>query len=144
MQITSLKYTSAVQSLLLIKYYNKKKIKVTSSVVAAAIGVDATVLRTTLTSLNNLGYISAKPGPGGIKAAIEKYTTNLVKLYDDLNGEEKNRKLFSMYDPYNDGNQQVNIMNKTLSSFFGESEKEVFKRLEKTTLNDLYEKAFHI
>ena len=45
MQITSLKYTSAVQSLLLIKYYNKKKIKVTSSVVAAAIGVDATVLR---------------------------------------------------------------------------------------------------
>ena len=67
-----------------------------------------------------------------------------MKLYDDLNGEEKNRKLFSMYDPYNDGNQQVNIMNKTLSSFFGESEKEVFKRLEKTTLNDLYEKAFHI
>ena len=142
MHIYDLKFSSSVQAILYCRYCNRHGIKATSSVLAAAIGVDSTVLRITMVSLNSLHYTETKPGPGGMKVNESKMNTTLLKLFDDLNNEEKKRKIFSMYETYNDGNKAMNSINRSLSSFFRQSENTVFKSFEKMTLLDLYEKSF--
>ena len=147
MEIYSIKFAGAVQSLLYIRYcqeYNleqKDKVKITSTSVAAAIGADATVIRLTLTSLNNLGYIQSKRGPGNISVNVDMFSKTLVELFDDLN-EEENRTLFNIYVPYSDSNKAVNKINSTLSGRFQRSTNILFEDLDKTTLDDLYQKCF--
>ena len=140
MELISLKYTSAIQALLYAKYCNDNNFKATSSVIAAAIGVDSTVLRGVLTELNTLGWIAAKPGPGGIKVMEEKFDLPLIRLFDDLNGGEV-RRLFNVYEPYNDGNTAINAINRELDRTLFDASA-VFERFEKTTLNMLYGKVF--
>ena len=147
MEIYSIKFAGAIQSLIYIRHcqeYNRDhtdNIKITSTSVAAAIGADATVIRLTLTSLNNLGYIQSKRGPGNISVNLDMFSKTLVELFDDLN-EEENRTLFNMYVPYSDSNEAVNRINSTLSERFQRSTDILFKDLENTTLDDLYHKCF--
>ncbi|SCW53421.1 Transcriptional regulator [Ruminococcaceae bacterium YRB3002] len=140
MELTSYKFTSAIQALLYARYCNDNNIKATSSVIAAAIGVDSTVLRVVLTELNTLDWIDAKPGPGGIKVRPDKFDLPLIRLFDDLNDSEV-RRLFNVYEPYNDGNAAINAINGELQGGLFDAGV-VFERFEKTTLNELYGKVF--
>lgn len=144
MEITSFKYTAAIQALIYCKWCNDNRVKATSSTIAAAIGVDSTILRVTLTSLNQLGYVKAKPGPGGILINDIYMEKTLLELFDDLNYKEGNKKIrtvFNLYEPYNDGNKTINRINKTLSKDVFKSE--VFNKFAKITIRDIYEDTFN-
>lgn len=143
MEITSYKYTAAVQALIYCKWCNDNGYKATSSTIAAAIGVDGTILRVTLTSLNRLGYVKAKPGPGGMIIDDKSMSKTLLELFDDLNEKEGNKKIrtvFNIYEPYNDGNKTINKINKSLSKDVFNSD--VFNRFSKITIRDIYEDTF--
>ena len=147
MEIYSIKFAGAVQSLLYIRHCQELNqndggnIKITSTSIAAAIGADATVIRLTLTSLNNLGYIQSKRGPGNISVNTDMFSKTLVELFDELN-EEENRTLFNMYVPYSDSNEAVNKINSTLNRRFQEATDILFEDLKTTTLDELYKNCF--
>ena len=63
MQITS-RFTVAIHTILCIAHYEGKK-KVTSTVLSASTGADATIIRRLLGQLQTAGYVTVKAGVGG-------------------------------------------------------------------------------
>jgi Rrf2 family protein len=74
------RFTVAIHSLMMIAAFQKQR-KITSELIAQSTGMNAVTVRHVFRGLKAAGLIEIKPGPGGIRLAVEAGKITLYDIY---------------------------------------------------------------
>ncbi len=135
MQITS-RFTVAIHTILCIAHYEGKK-KVTSTVLSASTGADATIIRRLLGQLQTAGYVTVKAGVGGAYLTKPLKEITLLDLFKAVNAENDN--FFKFYDNPDCTCPIGNNIHAVLDGHLMDIQQAMYQKMQEINLKTLYD-----
>ena len=126
----NLKYTVALNILLVCELYKKEKI--TANYINKITGCDVTTIRQVMYDIKKAGFIDSKPGPGGTKLAKDLSEISLFDVYASV--LDPSESMMKFYEGSSDNIQTV------VETQFNEYRDMLFTEMQKTTVKALCDK----
>lgn len=136
MRVSS-QYTLAVHSLVMIEFLKEER--VTSDVIANAVGCNPVIVRNVFAKLKAMGLLDTRPGKGKAELAVPARDITLADIYRAVESEDID-EMFKMYS----GNTECPMgrcMHELLDPSLSKARDAMLESLGETTIADLVEKV---